>query len=224
MVSARPIVSGDGPREDPTPTPAVRNSRLATLSARDIVAGDILPRGDGPSPRRDGGLGITIDPVGVEDADCLGGKAGVMSPTSENKSPSKKKLQLTVGAGDKDKFSTVALNSSTLALMGAPPLLRGFISTRKIISMIKKIKIIPIVIHSLYEFVFQLNIFKSITFSRERMSAFHKTTTNNVNTYVERSNPSIETNVNAAEDATGMIVIDENILNCLMFTERTLEI
>jgi len=84
-------VSGDGPREDPTPTPAVRNSRLATLSARDIVAGDILPRGDGPSPRRDGGLGITIDPVGVEDADCLGGKAGVMSPTSENKSPSKKK-------------------------------------------------------------------------------------------------------------------------------------
>lgn len=90
MVSARPIVSGDGPREDPTPTPAVRNSRLATLSARDIVAGDILPRGDGPSPRRDGGLGITIDPVGVEDADCLGGKAGVMSPTSENKSPSKK--------------------------------------------------------------------------------------------------------------------------------------
>lgn len=91
MVSARPIVSGDGPREEPTPTPAVRNSRLATLSARDIVAGDILPRGDGPSPRRDGGLGITIDPVGVEDADCLGGKAGVISPTSENKSPSKEK-------------------------------------------------------------------------------------------------------------------------------------
>lgn len=93
MVSARPIVSGDGPREEPTPTPAVRNSRLATLSARDIVAGDILPRGDGPSPRRDGGLGITIDPVGVEDADCLGGKAGVISPTSENKSPSKRKTK-----------------------------------------------------------------------------------------------------------------------------------
>jgi len=88
MVSARPIVSGDGPREEPTPTPAVRNSRLATLSARDIVAGDIRPRGEGPSPLRDGGLGITIEPVGVEDADCLGGNAGVMSPTSENKSPS----------------------------------------------------------------------------------------------------------------------------------------
>lgn len=92
MVSARPIVNGDGPRDEPTPTPAVRNSRLATLSARDIVAGDILPRGEGPSPLRDGGLGMTIDPVGVEDADCLGGNAGVvMSPTSENKSPSKKK-------------------------------------------------------------------------------------------------------------------------------------
>jgi len=90
MVSARPIVSGDGPREEPTPTPAVRNSRLATLSARDIVAGDIRPRGEGPSPLRDGGLGITIEPVGVEDADCLGGNAGVMSPTSENRSPSER--------------------------------------------------------------------------------------------------------------------------------------
>lgn len=39
-------------------------------------------------------------------------------------------MRLTVGAGDKDKFSTVALSSSTLALMGAPPLLKGFISTR----------------------------------------------------------------------------------------------
>lgn len=84
-------MSGDGPREEPTPTPAVRNSRLATLSARDIVAGDILPRDEGPSPLRDGGLGMTIEPVGVEDADCLGGNAGVMSPTSENKSPSKEK-------------------------------------------------------------------------------------------------------------------------------------
>ncbi|KYM99213.1 hypothetical protein ALC62_10035 [Cyphomyrmex costatus] len=132
MVSARPIVSGDGPREDPTPTPAVRNSKLATLSARDIVAGDILPRGDGPSPRRDGGLGITIDPVGVEDADCLGGKAGVISPTSENKSPSKK--------------------------------------MRK------------------YKFIFQLNIYTSITVSRKRMSAFHKTTTNKVRQRIPTSN------------------------------------
>ncbi|CAD6204815.1 GSCOCG00002995001-RA-CDS [Cotesia congregata] len=81
------MVSGEGPRDDPTPTPAVRNSRLATLSALDIVAGDILPRGP-PSLRRDGGRGIIIEPVGVDDADCLGGKAGVMSPTSENKSPS----------------------------------------------------------------------------------------------------------------------------------------
>lgn len=87
-MSASPIVSGDGPLEDPTPTPAVRNSKLATLSALDIVAGDILPLGEGPSPLRDGGLGMIIDPVGVEDADCLGGKAGVISPTSENKSPS----------------------------------------------------------------------------------------------------------------------------------------
>lgn len=94
MVSASPMVSGEGPLEEPTPTPAVRNSKLATLSALDIVAGDILPLGEGPSPRRDGGLGMIIDPVGVEDADCLGGKAGVMSPTSENKSPSKRTIVL----------------------------------------------------------------------------------------------------------------------------------
>lgn len=81
-------MSGDGPLEEPTPTPAVRNSRLATLSARDMVAGDILPRDEAPSPLRDGGLGITMDPVGVEDADCFGGRAGVMSPISENRSPS----------------------------------------------------------------------------------------------------------------------------------------
>lgn len=31
---------------------------------------------------------MIIDPVGVEEADCFGGKAGVISPTSENKSPS----------------------------------------------------------------------------------------------------------------------------------------
>lgn len=87
IVSAKPMVRGDGPRDDPTATPAARNSRLATLSARDIVAGDILPR---TSPLRDGGLGMAIEPVGVEDADCFGGKAGVMSPISENKSPSVK--------------------------------------------------------------------------------------------------------------------------------------
>lgn len=47
------------------------------------------------SPLRDGGLGITIEPcVGVGVClDCLGGKAGWISPTSENKSPrSREKL------------------------------------------------------------------------------------------------------------------------------------
>jgi len=41
------------------------------------------------SPLRDGGLGIIIEPwVGVGVClDCFGGKAGWISPTSENKSP-----------------------------------------------------------------------------------------------------------------------------------------
>ena len=42
----------------------------------------------------------------------------------------KESEERTVGAGDNDRFSTVALSSSTLALIGAPPLLSGFISTR----------------------------------------------------------------------------------------------
>lgn len=37
-----PIVRGDGPREDPRGTPAVRNSRLPTLSA--LAIGDGLMR------------------------------------------------------------------------------------------------------------------------------------------------------------------------------------
>lgn len=87
IVSARPMVNGDGPLDEPTPIPAVRNSKLATLSALEMVAGETLPLGDGPS-LLEGGLGIIIDPVGVDEADCLGGKTGVMSPTSVNKSPS----------------------------------------------------------------------------------------------------------------------------------------
>ena len=52
MVSAMPIVRGEGPLDEPTGTPAVRNSRLPTLSALEMVdgpgAGLIRPRGDGP--------------------------------------------------------------------------------------------------------------------------------------------------------------------------------
>lgn len=91
IVSAKPIVKGDGPLEEPRPA-AVRNSKLATLSARDIVAGDILPLVVIASPLRDGGLGIAIDPV--ELADCFGGNAGVRSPSSENKSESNKKMEI----------------------------------------------------------------------------------------------------------------------------------
>ena len=59
IVSLIPIVKGDGPREpSPTPTPAVLNSKLPTLSARAIVAGLILPRIC--SERREGGRGMAI--------------------------------------------------------------------------------------------------------------------------------------------------------------------
>lgn len=43
IVSVMPIVRGDGPRDVPMIL-AVRNSKLPTLSARDIDAGDIRPR------------------------------------------------------------------------------------------------------------------------------------------------------------------------------------
>lgn len=59
MVSAIPIVNGDGPLDTPTGTHAVRNSKLPTLSAREIVAGLMWPLG-GPSERRDGGRGIDM--------------------------------------------------------------------------------------------------------------------------------------------------------------------
>lgn len=66
-MSLLPIVNGDGPRDDPIPMLAVRNSRLPTLSALDIVDGLIRPRTVAVSDRRDGGLGIAIllDDVGV---------------------------------------------------------------------------------------------------------------------------------------------------------------
>lgn len=95
IVSARPIVRGEGPLEDPTATPAVRNSRLTTLSARDNVAGEIRPRDAAmlaPSPRLDGGLGMAMDEL----VDCFGGKATLISPTSEKRSPSEINLNLSV--------------------------------------------------------------------------------------------------------------------------------
>lgn len=94
MVSLIPIVNGDGPRE-PSPTPAVRNSRLPTLSARAIVAGDTRPARI-CSERRDGGRGMAMElpDVGVgiwrlfnllKFADP--GADALISPTSENISP-----------------------------------------------------------------------------------------------------------------------------------------
>jgi hypothetical protein len=57
------------------------------------------------SPLRDGGLGITIEPcVGVGVClDCFGGKAGWISPTSENKSPRSRKKGIIVNS---DVFHT----------------------------------------------------------------------------------------------------------------------
>lgn len=103
MVSLRPIVSGDGPRDDPSPTMlAVRNSRLPTLSARDIVAGLMRPRA-ADSERRDGGRGMAMLPVADVGVGiwrpCSGlllmppalwaaaEAAAEMSPTSEKMSP-----------------------------------------------------------------------------------------------------------------------------------------
>lgn len=53
-----PIVNGDGPRDEPN---AVRNSKLPTLSAREIDELDGLTRPrPAASDRRDGGRGIAI--------------------------------------------------------------------------------------------------------------------------------------------------------------------
>ena len=54
-----PIVNGDGPLDEPYPMLAVRNSKLPTLSARDIVDGLIRPR-PAASERRDGGRGMAM--------------------------------------------------------------------------------------------------------------------------------------------------------------------
>ena len=77
MVSAIPIVRGDGPREDPTGTPAVRNSKLPTLSALDMADGLILPRGEGPSLRLEGGRGSAKGPADVGVGVCLDVGVGV---------------------------------------------------------------------------------------------------------------------------------------------------
>lgn len=59
-----PMVSGDGPREEPNPMLAVLNSKLPMLSAREMFDGETLPRLAAEiieaSDRRDGGLGIAI--------------------------------------------------------------------------------------------------------------------------------------------------------------------
>lgn len=73
---------------------AVRNSRLPTLSARDIVDGLTRPR-TAASERRDGGRGIAIllpeVGVGICRPDLLrladAGAEALISPTSENMSP-----------------------------------------------------------------------------------------------------------------------------------------
>jgi hypothetical protein len=63
MVSLMPMVSGDGPR-DPSPTPAVLNSKLPTLSALAIAAGETRPALI-CSERREGGRGMAIELFGV---------------------------------------------------------------------------------------------------------------------------------------------------------------
>lgn len=85
------MVNGDGPL-DPSPTPAVLNSRLPTLSARAIVAGETRPARI-CSDRRDGGRGMAMELFGV--GICrwsllkLAAEAGAdeISPTSEKMSP-----------------------------------------------------------------------------------------------------------------------------------------
>lgn len=95
IVSVMPMVNGDGPRDEPNPILAVRNSKLPTLSARDIFDGLTRPR-TVASERRDGGRGIAIllAEVGVgiwrlfpltDVAD--GGADTLISPISEKISP-----------------------------------------------------------------------------------------------------------------------------------------
>lgn len=90
-----PIVNGDGPRDEPNPILAVRNSKLPTLSARDIFDGLTRPR-PVVSERRDGGRGIAILFADVGVGICRlfnlfdvadGGADTLISPISENMSP-----------------------------------------------------------------------------------------------------------------------------------------
>lgn len=85
-----PIVNGDGPRDDPIPMLAVRNSRLPTLSAREMVDGLMRPR-TAISERRDGGRGMAIlladVGVGIWRPGCLADDGADRSPTSEKISP-----------------------------------------------------------------------------------------------------------------------------------------
>lgn len=91
IVSLMPMVNGDGPL-DPSPTPAVLNSRLPTLSALAIVAGETRPALI-CSERLDGGRGMAMELFGVGICRwillALAADAGAdeMSPTSEKMSP-----------------------------------------------------------------------------------------------------------------------------------------
>lgn len=95
-----PMVSGDGPRDEPK---AVRNSRLPTLSARDIDEFDGLtrPRAAAASERRDGGRGIAmlLAEVGVGICRLIlltlaeAGADTLRSPISEKMSPKSVYLQ-----------------------------------------------------------------------------------------------------------------------------------
>lgn len=121
MVSLIPMVSGEGPR-DPSPTPAVRNSKLPTLSARAIVAGDTRPARI-CSDRLEGGRGMAIELLGV--GICrwsllmLAADAGAdeMSPTSEKMSPrSAYRLELQreeVGGAQSENFDRLTWNYSS---------------------------------------------------------------------------------------------------------------
>lgn len=90
-----PMVNGDGPRDEPYAMLAVRNSKLPTLSARDIVVGLMRPR-TLVSDRRDGGRGIAmlLADVGVGICRLLilprfadAGADALISPISEKMSP-----------------------------------------------------------------------------------------------------------------------------------------
>lgn len=59
--------------------------------------------------------------------------------------------------GNNDMFSTVALNSSTLALIGPDPLLNGFISTCNLLSVSSSTK------HFFFKYVFKVNYEKFTT-------------------------------------------------------------